>query len=69
MFSNRSVSVHPSAPPTESGDVPDALTVEIAFTNCGHVPTRLTPAFLNDATLYQMVDLFAPVRSPKPACV
>ena len=31
MFSNRSVSVQPSAPPIEYGGVPDALIVFAAF--------------------------------------
>ena len=62
MFSNRSVSVQPSAPPIEYAGVPDARSVFAAARSCGHVFGGLTPAFLNDSTLYQTVDLLAPLK-------
>src|SRR6476619_517890 len=62
MFSNRSVSVQPSAPPIEYALVPEARSVFAAATSCGHVFGAVTPAFLNDATLYQTVDLLAPFQ-------
>ena len=37
MFSNRSVSVQPSAPPIEYAGVPEARSVFAAARNCGHV--------------------------------
>ena len=65
MFSNRSVSVQPSAPPIENAGVPDAFSVSAALRNCGQDEGGLTPAFLNAATLYQTVDLLAPlIRRP-----
>ena len=65
MFSNRSVSVQPSAPPIEYAGVPEAFSVFAAARNCGHVDGGLTPALLNAATLYQTVDLLAPlIRRP-----
>ena len=62
MFSNRSVSVQPSPPPIEYALVPDALRVFAALSSAGHVCGGFTPAFLKSLTLYQMVDLLAPLR-------
>ena len=59
MFSNRSVSVQPSAPPIEYAGVPDSLSVFASVRNCAHVDGALTPASVNDLTLYQTVDLLA----------
>src|SRR5438477_5913546 len=63
MFSIRSVSVQPSAPPIEYAGVPDAFSVDASFKSCGHVFGALTPAPLNAGTLYQIVDLFAPLKT------
>ena len=62
MFSNRSVSVQPSAPPIEKAGVPDARSVLAARRNAGHVAGGLTPAARNAAVEYQTVDLFAPLK-------
>jgi hypothetical protein len=59
MFSKRSVSVQPSAPPIEYAGVPDDLSVFAAARSCDHVYGGLTPACLNDGTLYQTSDLLA----------
>ncbi len=61
MFSNRSVSVHPSAPPIEYAGSPDAFTVFAACRNCGHVFGVFTPASRKALTPYQTVDLFVPL--------
>src|SRR4051794_26499698 len=63
MFSKRSVSVHPSAPPTEYAGVPDALIVLPAAMSCVHVFGALTPACLNAGTLYQTSDLLAALKT------
>ena len=63
MFSNRSVSVQPSAPPIEYAGAPDALIVFAAVVSCGHVFGALTPAFLNAGTLYQTVDLLLALKT------
>ena len=63
MFSCRSVSVQPSAPPIENAGVPDACSVLASFIRSVHVFGGVTPAFLNAATLYQMVDLLAPLKT------
>ena len=63
MFSNRSVSVQPSAPPIEYGGTPEALIVLAAFVNCGHVAGAFTPAFLKAGTLYQTVDLLLALKT------
>jgi hypothetical protein len=63
MFSNRSVRVHPSAPPIENGGVPDALIVEATLRNCGHVDGALTPAVLKAWALYQTVDLLPALKT------
>ena len=63
MFSNRSVSVQPSAPPTEYGGTPDALIVLAAEVSCGQVDGALTPAFLNAGALYQTVDLLLALKT------
>ena len=57
------MSVQPSAPPIEYAGVPDDFSVAAAFTSCGQVFGALTPAFLNAGTLYQMVDLFEPLKT------
>ena len=62
MFSNRSVSVQPSAPPIEYAGVPEASIVFAAVEELGQVFGGLTPAFLNGWTLYQTVDLLAPLK-------
>jgi hypothetical protein len=62
MFSNRSVSVQPSAAPIEYAFVPDARSVFAALANWAHVVGAFTPAFLNSFVLYQTVDLFAPLK-------
>ena len=63
MFSNRSVRVHPSAPPIEYGGTPDALTVFAADTSWGHVFGAFTPAFLKAWALYQTVDLLLALKT------
>jgi hypothetical protein len=63
MFSNRSVSVQPSAPPIEYGGTPDALIVPAFFVNCVHVVGAVTPAALNAGTLYQTVDLLLALKT------
>src|SRR5215212_11007730 len=62
MFSKRSVSVQPSAPPIEYAFAPEARSVFAAVRNCGNVAQPLTPAFLNALTLIQIVDLLAPLK-------
>src|SRR6266702_6073580 len=59
MFSNQSVSVQPSAPPTDTGAVPDSKTVSAVFRNASQDVGALTPAFWNAAELYQISDLLA----------
>ena len=59
MFSNRSVRVHPSAPPIEYAGMPLALSVFAALRKSFQFVGGLTPASLNDLTLYQTVDLLA----------
>ena len=63
MFSKRSVSVQPSAPPIEKGGTPEALSVLAAVANSGHVVGGLTPAVLNEWTLYQTVDLLLALKT------
>src|ERR1051325_8494439 len=63
MFSNRSVSVQPSAPPIEYAGVPEACSVEATFVSCGHVDGAFTPAFLNAWALYQTVDLLLALKT------
>ena len=62
MFSNRSVSVQPSAPPIENAGVPDDRRVLAASRSAGHVAGGLMPAVLKAAVAYQTVDLFAPLK-------
>src|SRR3954462_15337566 len=62
MFSNRSVSVQPFAPPIEYAGVPDPRIVFAIVRNCGHVLAGFAPASLNERTLYQTVDLLAPFK-------
>src|SRR5437762_6931368 len=68
MFSNRSVSVQPSAPPIEYGLVPEALSVLAALISAGQFAGGFTPAALNAGTLYQTVDLLAPFQMT-PYCL
>src|SRR5436305_7172468 len=63
MFSNRSVSVQPSAPPIEYAGVPEAFSVLASFSSCVHVFGAVTPAALKDGTLYQTVDLLAALNT------
>ena len=63
MFSNRSVSVQPSAPPIEYGGTPEALMVLAADVSCGQVVGGFTPAFLKAWTLYQTVDLLLALKT------
>jgi hypothetical protein len=62
MFSNRSVRVHPSAPPTAKAGRPEPRIVFAAAISCGQVFGGVTPAFLNALTLYQTVDLLAALK-------
>ena len=43
--------------------MPDAFSVDAAFSNCGHVFGGITPAFLNAWTLYQTVDLLLALKT------
>src|SRR5213594_2698605 len=63
MFSNRSVSVQPSEPPTEYAGVPEACSVFAVFVSCAHVFGADTPAVLNAGTLYQSSDLLAALKT------
>src|ERR1700724_2372422 len=63
MFSNRSVSVHPSEPPIEYAGVPDALSVFASERSCANVFGALMPAFLNAGTLYQRRDLLDALKT------
>ena len=63
MFSNRSVSVQASAPPTENGVVPDALTVDARLRNWFQVVAGFTPALLKAWTLYQTSDLLLALKT------
>ena len=62
MFSNRSVSVQPSAAPIEYGVTPEALSVSPASMNASQSAGGSTPASSKAATLYQTVDLLAPLK-------
>src|SRR5579862_2217403 len=63
MFSNMSVSVHPSAPPIEYAGVPDALIVCASFSSWANVFGGVTPAALKAGTLYQTTDLLAALKT------
>ena len=63
MFSNRSVSVQPSAPPSEYAGTPEARSVLAAVSSAGQVFGGVTPAFLKAWTEYQIVDLLAPLKT------
>ena len=63
MFSNRSVSVQPSAPPIEKAGVPDAPSVLAAVVNSSQLVGGVTPALVNASTLNQTVDLFAALKT------
>ena len=45
------------------GGTPDAFSVPAALRRSGHVFGGVTPAFLNAVTLYQTVDLLAPLKT------
>jgi len=62
MFSKRSVSVHPSAPPIEYAGTPDAFSVSAFLRKSSHVSGGSTPASSKTGTLYQTVDLLAPLK-------
>ena len=59
MFSNQSVSVQPSAPPTETGVTPEAEIVSAVERNSFQVFGSLVPAFSKAVLLYQIRDLLA----------
>src|SRR5204863_9186130 len=63
MFSNRSVSVHPSEPPIEYAGVPDAWSVFAVFVRSAQVFGAETPAVLNAGTLYQSSDLLDALKT------
>ena len=52
----------PTSTPTEYGVIPAALSVLLSFVRSGQVFAGSTPASLKSATLYQMVDLLAPLN-------
>src|SRR5918994_6597364 len=62
MFSNRSVSVQPSAAPIEYGVTPDSFNVLPAARKSSQFSGGSTPASSKAATLYQTVDLLAPLK-------
>src|SRR5882757_6949487 len=57
MFSNQSVSVQPSAPPIDTGGVPDSKTVSEVLRKSAQVFGTVAPAFSKAAVLYQIIDL------------
>ena len=63
MFSKRSVSVQPSAPPMEYAVTPEAFSVLAASSRSSQVAGGSTPASWNALTLYQTVDLLAPLKT------
>src|SRR5689334_2134064 len=63
MFSNRSVSVQPSAPPIEYAGAPDALIVCASLRSWANVFGGVTPAVLKAGTLYQTSDLLAALKT------
>ena len=62
MFSNQSVSVQPSAPPTDTGATPESESVSAVLRKSFQVFGSLAPAFLNDLVLYQTSDLLAALK-------
>src|SRR5262245_34738917 len=62
MFSKRSVIGQPTSTPTEYGVIPAAFTVSRTLLSSSHVLGGLTPASSKVETLYQMVDLLAPLN-------
>ena len=56
MFSNRSVSVHPSAPPIEYAGTPDDWSVSALERKSSQVSGGSTPASSKAWTMYQTVD-------------
>src|SRR6185436_7954392 len=58
----RSVIGQPTSTPTEYGVIPAALIVSRALSRSSQVLGGSTPASLKSATLYQMVDLLAPLN-------
>ncbi len=63
MFSNRSVSVHPSAPPIEKAGTPEERSVLASARSWSQVLGGVTPAVLKAVGLYQTVDLLAPLKN------
>src|SRR6266511_4290217 len=61
MFSKRSVIGQPTSTPTEYGVMPAARRVSRSLLSSSQVLGGSTPASSNVETLYQMVDLFAPL--------
>src|SRR5262245_47141980 len=57
-----SVIGQPTSTPTASGVMPAAFNVSIVSRNSSHVSGGSTPASSKDATLYQTVDLLAPLN-------
>src|SRR5918994_4244830 len=62
MFSKRSVIGQPTSTPTEYGVIPAAERVSRVSVSASQVSGATTPASSKDATLYQMVDLLAPLN-------
>lgn len=59
MFSNQSVRVQPSAPPTENGVTPESYTVCAVVSSSSQVFGSVAPAFSKTLALYQIRDLLA----------
>src|SRR5687767_12110676 len=57
-----SVIGQPTSTPTEYGVIPAAVSVSAAAVWSSQVSGASTPASSKDATLYQMVDLLAPLN-------
>lgn len=62
MFSNQSVRVQPSAPPTDTGVTPEAEIVSAVVRNSFQVFGSAAPAFSKTAVLYQTRDLLAALK-------
>ena len=63
MFSWMSVNGQPSPPAIANGGTPDAFSVPASLSSAVHVLGGVMPAFLKALTLYQMVDLLAPLKT------
>src|SRR5918994_3697425 len=68
MFSRSSVIGQPTSTPTEYGVTPAAERVSRVSVSASQVSGGSTPGSSKDATLYQMVDLLAPLNMT-PYCV